>query len=123
MNIRKIIKETLLLEIGEANVEPFMWKLANKTDDFYIYEFKTAGGSNLNINVTFYKLSPKMMSNLVDRDRRLPEEAINLIKKNPTGYWDVEFTVEEDRGSALDNPYLTISKSEFKSDKIELFKI
>lgn len=63
------------------------------------------------------------MSNLVDRDRRLPEEAINLIKKNPTGYWDVEFTVEEDRGSALDNPYLTISKSEFKSDKIELFKI
>jgi len=81
MNIRKIIKETLLLEIGEANVEPFMWKLANKTDDFYIYEFKTAGGSNLNINVTFYKLSPKMMSNLVDRDRRLPEEAINLIKK------------------------------------------
>lgn len=123
MNIKKIIKETLLLEIGEANVDPFIWKLSNKTDDFYIYEFKTAGGSNLNINVTFYKLSPKMMSNLVDRDRRLPTEAINLIKKNPNGYWDIEFTVEEDRGSALDNPYLTISRSEFKSDKIELFKI
>jgi hypothetical protein len=123
MSIIKIIKETLLLEVGEANVDPFIWKLANKTDDFYIYEFKTAGGSNVTINVTFYRLSPKMMANLVDRDRRLPDDAINLVKKNPKGYWDVEFAVEEDRGSAIDNPYITISKSEFKSDKIELFKI
>ena len=123
MNIKKIIKETLFFESAEANAKPYIWKSISQKGDLYMYEFVTAGGSNLKIIVTFFKLDYKMMSSLVDRDSRLPKETINLIKNNPQGYWDVEFSVDESGGSTLDNPYITISKSEFKSELIEFYRI
>ena len=123
MNIKQIIKESLLNEIGESNAKPYLWKLEATHEELYLYEFVTVGGSNVKITVTFFKIGPKMMIGLVNKDRRLPDDAINLIKDNPNGFWDIEFSISDPKTGAVDEPYATISKSQYKSDLQEFYRI
>lgn len=128
MDIKKIIKESLLNEIGEASTEPYLWKLEwesrSTNRDMVQYSFITVGGSNLKILVSFHLLHPQLMVQICDDDLMMDKEDVDFIISNPYYYWDTEFEVTEHDGEDLyGNSHITISGSEYKTEKVEVFRI
>lgn len=115
MIIKKIIRESLLNEIGEASAMPYKWKLKENSDNAVAYRFKTKGGSNLLIEVNFILIHPFQLQNM------------DVEVEHPYYYWDTEFVVLKDKeGEEFwreDEKIMTISSSKYKTDKVEVFRI
>lgn len=125
--IKQIIKESLLNEVGDASAQPYFWKLGkDSSNDKVNYHFKTKGGSKLTIEVSFILLAPRQIIDLFsDEDRMKRKEKLFYIN-NPYYYWDSEFKVTKYKDEDLDYDIegsMTISKSEYKTDKVEVFRI
>lgn len=125
MNIKQIIRETLILEIGDASAKPYKWKLETKEDDFFAYTFKTKG-SKVTIEVTFHLLEPWQITNLTNMSRLISKADRKYYRQNGYFYWDTEFSLTEHKGETIlfhQDPNVTISDSEFKTDKVEVYRI
>lgn len=128
--IKQIVKESLLKEVGDASAQPYQWKLVKGDNKTKIsYSFKTKGGSKLTIVISFHLLDPWQLHNLFrdeDNKKQLNRHERLFYTKNPYYYWDTEFSVTEYKGKDLEwgtDQSMTISKSEYKSDKTEVFRI
>ena len=128
--IKKIVKESLLKEVGDASAQPYKWKFdRDSSKDKVSYKFKTEGGSKLTIVVSFHLLSPWQLHNLFsdeDTKKLMNRHERLFYTKNPYYYWDTEFVVTEHKGKDLDwgtDQSMTISGSEYKTDKSEVFRI
>lgn len=128
--IKKIVKESLLNEVGDASARPYKWKFDKSSSNHQVsYKFKTEGGSKLTIVVSFHLLSPWQLHNLFNDDDT--KKTVNrgeraFYNKNPYYYWDTEFIVTEYKGKDLKwgvDRSMTISGSEYKTDKSEIFRI
>ena len=114
MNIKKIIKESLLKEVGEASALPYKWRLKVFSDNSVAYRFKTRGGSDMLIEVNFVLIHPFLFDYL--------ETNID----HPYYYWDTEFVVMGHKRNEYfcgDDKSMTISSSQYKTDKVEIFRI
>jgi hypothetical protein len=125
MNIKQIIRETLILEIGDASAKPYKWKLDKKEEDFFAYTFKTKG-SKVTIEVTFHLLAPWQITNLTNSSKTISRSDRNYYDKNDSFYWDTEFSLIQHKGEDIifsQDPTVTISDSKFKTDKVEIYRI
>ena len=115
MLIKRIIKESLLNEVGTATAEPYRWRLTKASEDYVSYKFKTSGGSNLIIEVNFQLTKPFQFEKM---------GVIEMVE-HPYYYWDTEFSVMKykDREFWGDERSMTISASQYKSNKSEIFRI
>lgn len=115
MNIRKIIKEALINEVGSATSQPYKWYLKKSDERSATYWFRTKGGSNLLIEANFFLTSPDAFETLGILDEF----------EHPYFYWDTEFVVLKDEKEDIPdyNKNMTISSSDYKSKNFELFRI
>lgn len=115
MLIKRIIKESLLNEVGTATAKPYKWRLKELNADSALYRFKTTGGSNLVIEVNFLLLHPFQFENMGVLDKI----------EHPYYYWDTEFLVVKHKDEEFwgDERSMTISKSPYKSERTEIFRI
>jgi len=121
--IKKIIKESLLLEVGEGTSQPYKWKLKDNMSDLVTYTFKTKGGSGLKIEVNFHLLRPYQLNNVLSSHSKSIKHHVEDVLSHPYYYWDTEFSAIESKNKPIDDPNMTISGSEYKTDKIEVYRI
>jgi len=121
--IKQIIKESLLLEIGEGTSQPYKWKLKINMPHLVGYAFKTKGGSGLKIEVSFHLVRPYSLNQLLISHRKALKHKVEDVLEHPYYYWDTEFSAVEFKDKPVDDPNITISASEYKTDKIEIYRI
>lgn len=121
--IKQIIKESLLLEIGEGTSQPYKWRLKINMPHLVSYSFKTKGGSGLNIQASFHLVQPYNLNTLLSSYPKKVKDKVEDVLEHPYYYWDVEFSATEFKDKPVDDPNLTISASEYKTDKIEVYRI
>jgi hypothetical protein len=64
------------------------------------------------------------MVQITDDDLQMNKDDVDFIISNPYYYWDTEFEVAEHDGEDFyDDSHITISGSEYKTEKVEVFRI
>lgn len=114
IDIKTIIKESLLNEVGDASAQPYAWRRTENHKNMVIYRFRTKGGSKLNIDVSFHKLDALNIVNFINREDSLSIEDKRFYYQNPYFYWETEFG---------DDEHATISTTKHKTSKVEVFRI